>query len=297
MSDPEDDALLDEAADIFIQLRETPDDRDAISARDAFLARGPEACAAYDAVERAWTVGGGRKRNSPKLPVVIVLCLLSVGMLLWPEARIYWLADIATSHGTEEIEFTSGDVAILDADTSLVDRIGQQTRGLEILEGAAFFEVTKDDRPFRVTAGDLTVSALGTAFEVAFVGDSIVVAMNEGRVLVEAGSDSWTLEAGQKILWSADGRGKVDTVDPERVAGWRAQTLDLDGLTLGQAAAILNRRLPGDIYIPNTALAATTLTGSVNLDDPLSALRIMAAANGARVLSFAPVATLITTAN
>ncbi|MGV3637656.1 MAG: FecR domain-containing protein [Flavobacteriales bacterium] len=67
------------------------------------------------------------------------------------------------------------------------------------LNGEAYFEVQRDEeRPFVVEAGEVTVTVLGTAFEVsAFdTSSSVLVRVRHGRVRVVADGDSVVLNAG-----------------------------------------------------------------------------------------------------
>lgn len=67
------------------------------------------------------------------------------------------------------------------------------------LNGEAYFEVQRDvERPFVVEAGDVTVTVLGTAFEVsAFdTSSSVLVRVRHGKVRVVTEGDSVILEAG-----------------------------------------------------------------------------------------------------
>lgn len=67
------------------------------------------------------------------------------------------------------------------------------------LNGEAYFQVQRDmERPFVVQTGDVTVTVLGTAFEVsAFdTSSSVLVRVRHGKVRVVAEGDSVVLEAG-----------------------------------------------------------------------------------------------------
>jgi transmembrane sensor len=56
---------------------------------------------------------------------------------------------------------------------------------IRLVAGQALFRVAKDKtRPFIVTAGDRTVTALGTAFDVRLEAHKVEVTLLEGRVAV-----------------------------------------------------------------------------------------------------------------
>jgi transmembrane sensor len=73
---------------------------------------------------------------------------------------------------------------------------------LKLESGAAKFSVTPDPaRPFRVLARNVTVTVLGTVFDVAFEGNGVRVSVEQGRVRVDAGTTSRELVPGQTELF------------------------------------------------------------------------------------------------
>jgi transmembrane sensor len=73
---------------------------------------------------------------------------------------------------------------------------------LKLESGAAKFSVTPDPaRPFRVLARNVSVTVLGTVFDVAFEGNGVRVSVEQGRVRVDAGTTSRELVPGQTELF------------------------------------------------------------------------------------------------
>ncbi|MEQ6121229.1 FecR family protein [Reichenbachiella sp. MALMAid0571] len=99
-----------------------------------------------------------------------------------------------------------------------------------ILEGEAFFEVTKNkNKPFIIRSGDITTTVLGTSFNVnASPGsDKIEIAVVTGKVKVEntdAGSNSAVvyLEPNKKAVYNANTKSlnKMDFLAEEDIA-WK----------------------------------------------------------------------------
>ena len=74
---------------------------------------------------------------------------------------------------------------------------------LKLESGAAKFSVTPDaSRPFRVLARNVTVTVLGTIFDVAFEGSGVRVSVEQGRVRVDSGALSRELVPGETALFS-----------------------------------------------------------------------------------------------
>jgi transmembrane sensor len=105
---------------------------------------------------------------------------------------------ISTGVGQQStFRMTDGSVITANTATALTVAESDTRRSTTIREGEAFFEVAKNPRkPFTVTAGGVTVTALGTQFAVRTV---------EGRVDV-------TLAEGQVRNWS----GTVAAIGPQR---------------------------------------------------------------------------------
>ncbi len=92
------------------------------------------------------------------------------------------------------------------------------------LKGEAYFEVVKDSiRPFIVKSGNITTTALGTAFNVnAFNEDNIQVSLHEGKVSLAKENELETtiLLPGQQANVNRSGFS-IQTFDGEEVLAWK----------------------------------------------------------------------------
>lgn len=85
-----------------------------------------------------------------------------------------------------KVDLPDGSQITLGGGSRLEWSFTQSQRSLELLQGEALFKVAHDAaRPFRVRAGDATVVALGTVFNVRRASDHTVVAVTDGRVVVQ----------------------------------------------------------------------------------------------------------------
>ncbi|HEY0341814.1 MAG TPA: FecR domain-containing protein, partial [Steroidobacteraceae bacterium] len=88
------------------------------------------------------------------------------------------------------INLPDGSTVTLSGDTRISVAFSDKARLVELARGEALFVVAKDAiRPFKVRAGDATVIAVGTAFDVLRDSDRAIVSVTEGRVLVEPVAD------------------------------------------------------------------------------------------------------------
>lgn len=294
MPEPDRTTLLEEAADIFLMLRETPEDRSLITKREAFLARGPAERAAYEEIANAWGTAAKPRRRPRRLGTItaaMVFGLLALGF--GPGLYTSLVADIETGGAPTRIALASGDIAHLDARTAITDTSRSGARDVELLTGAAFFEVASSPRPFTVRAAGAEVRVLGTSFAVSSAAGAVWITVAEGRVEASAGQRAWTLEAGDRLKIAKSGVGAIDEVNQEAVAAWRGGRIITDGMTFGDVAAVIDRRIAGSVVILSDRVAGTRLTGGYDLARPLSALRAMAAVAEARIITVPHAVTIV----
>ncbi|WP_299851409.1 FecR domain-containing protein [uncultured Roseovarius sp.] len=91
------------------------------------------------------------------------------------------LVDLYTRFEPMQAALVSGGRLHLDAGSAITDNTDSDTRAVTLLQGAAFFDVAKNPRPFEVMVGDLRVRVRGTAFETAWIDDVIEISVSEGR--------------------------------------------------------------------------------------------------------------------
>ncbi|MEM7058162.1 MAG: FecR domain-containing protein [Pseudomonadota bacterium] len=285
--------LLEEAALIFVQLREAPDDPELIAERDIFLAKGPDARAAFEKIEDGWKVSGGRTRS--RTPTILSLVLLAA--LSWyfgaKPVQDYIVADASSGSQILETTLDSGDLAILGADSALVDETNDGIRSVRLLRGAAVFDVTSDTRPFIVTLGDAEVRVRGTVFETAYLSDVLAVSVADGTVDVSINGKLWVLTAGDRLEWTASDGAVIRSVPLTDVASWQSDELVVADAPLVHVVEVIDRRLGGDVVILGSDLARTRVSGRFDLRDPQSALRVLAATIGADYYSGAPLVSVL----
>lgn len=294
MTTPQGSKTLEEAAEIFLRLRDDPQNPELRARKSEFLARGETEREAYQKVLKSWQVTGVKKPSNPLKGIAIAAVLLGSIYLTYDPLRIRLTADARTGSETGQTILASGDRVELDAGTALVDLTDGEGRGADILAGAAFFDVTPDEKPFVVTLGELEVRVLGTAFEVAELRDTTMVTVREGTVAVKQGGETWTLQAGDRLTWNAAKGGVLEQIAQADIAPWRQDRLSTNGMRFDEVVSIIDRRLPGRIVILDPDVADTRIVGTFDLTDPLAALRTLAAIRNVRVVAAPPMVTAIT---
>lgn len=295
MSETTETELIREATEIFLSLRDNPDDPVLQGRRDAFVSRGDAERSAYAKMLQVWKVTDPGTATGPsKLPSVMLAAVLATGAFFaYEPMRVSFLADLRTDRTTTTAQLASGDQIMLDASSALIDETHGDTRDVTLLQGAAFFDVQTSDMPFSVTAGELRVEVTGTSFEVAQFDDATLVSVTEGSVRVSIDAQSWQLSAGDQLNWDKAAGVRLSQVEAEAIAAWRGNVLLSDAMTFAQIASVLERRMPGGIFITSPDLAGTTVVGTFDLSDPVASLKLLAELTDARITTLPYLATII----
>jgi transmembrane sensor len=208
---------------------------------------------------RVWRVAAG----------VAGLAVLGAAWQISPYG--YHPGDYRTGIGEQRIvELEDHSRIVIDAETRLQVRFTGDTRSVRLLHGQAEFSVAKDpSRPFKVSAGDRTVVAVGTVFTVEYLGHRMHVAMVEGRVAVLRGEASRTdLTAGEELQVTDDGRTLVTPkADLEAATAWRDGKVIFRTTPLGEAADRMNRYSHLQLRIEDPGLAAQRISGVFEAGD------------------------------
>lgn len=194
-----------------------------------------------------------------------------------PEAEFF-----QTALGEQRtITLDDGSRLTLNTDTRLSARMGEDLRHIELLRGEAFFEVTSNKaRPFEVDAGNTRVTVVGTAFNVfrrSELSSEITVAegvvrVSEQNTPTSRAAATEILHAQQRLVAGQDGFQASAAGDIRPQLAWRDGELVAREMPLAQLASELERYQALHILIADPSVAALTVSGVFQLDQPLAVL-------------------------
>ncbi|HVZ29731.1 MAG TPA: FecR domain-containing protein [Asticcacaulis sp.] len=158
---------------------------------------------------------------------------------------------VVTGIGEQRVlTLSDGSRVTVDANSMLKIAFGRDARLIDLVSGRAHFEVAKDpSRPFKVRAGDRTVTAIGTAFTVELRETKVSVTLFEGRIAVSDDTPNAVKKPPleeikpleQVVMRDGDAALPAPApVNPERALGWRDGKLFFDDEPLSEAAARMN---------------------------------------------------------
>lgn len=199
--------------------------------------------------------------------------------------------------GLEEVHLRDGSSIILGGQTKVAVAFSAQRRSVRVIAGEAWFKVAHDRKwPFVVTAGDRTVTAVGTAFLVTRDSDRIVVTVTEGTVEVSARSPAWSplrlvqrlrtrsallpvpVSRGEELTFSDDGPLRpVTPADTKAATAWTHGRLMFDDQPLRYVVETINRYSSRHVVLGPSA-AALRFSGIVadnDIDDWLRSLEVI----------------------
>lgn len=154
------------------------------------------------------------------------------------------------------------------------------TREVELLQGQAYFDVTKDAKhPFHVTvskpaSGTMNIEVLGTAFNVSAyqTDDDIQTTLVNGAVKVssENGVQGAVLKPGNQASFTTDNQLEVATVDTRVATSWIDGSFYFDKTPLPKVLDELSRWYNVKVIYKKQPKSDVTITGSFDRKSPLT---------------------------
>lgn len=234
-----------------------------ISARPAMLRLVGEAMARGHRPRFRWPLVSGLAFGAFLLVAVI--------------ADRWWMAepapslDAATAVGEQRtFALSDGSQVRLNTDTRLDARLGASERRITLDRGEALFDVAHDGaRPFLVSAGDVTVRATGTRFDIRHDSAGTLVQLFEGGVdIAVSGQPAAHLRPGQ--AWRSEGGAAqaIQRIDARRALAWTKGRVVFEATPLGDAVAEINRYTGQKVVLAAGGPANAPISGSFTTGDP-----------------------------
>ena len=219
-----------------------------------------------------------RQRRWSSYGTAAALVVLSVAVLLFNQNNELQPTVFTTGIGEQRMTaLPDGSTVNLNTRTILQVMYTKAERKIILTDGQAFFSVAHDQqRPFIVHAGDTTMRALGTEFDVYREDEFVKVAVISGMVEVTASNFSQLskaiitrkVERGKQVTLHTlenDREDKPDIVieaaDIDSVTSWRTGKLVFDQSLLIDAVREFNRYSRNKIIIGDDRLNTLEVSG------------------------------------
>jgi len=255
-----------------------------------------------------------RKRGWPvQVPFVVAAIAASITLaLVWfrgadPAVQLSPATSVSVAPAVTQRLLEDGSIVELNQDAVLTVNFTPGERRVRLQGGEAYFSVSKDPtRPFIVTAGELDVRAIGTAFNVRLRPAGVNVLVAEGHVQLTALRPHLLTLAGSKpqaagevsspVLKSKQQAEvsflpeptplKITTLSVREIdaaLAWQHRLLDFNALPLRDVVTEFNRRNHVQIILMDAELGATEISASFRSDNIDGFLRLLEAGFEARV--------------
>ncbi len=177
------------------------------------------------------------------------------------------IRDIIVTTGMGEhsrVSLPDGTALTLNAQTTVRYNLADGKRQVSI-DGEAFFEVARNpEHPFVVSANGMTVTCLGTSFDVRNYSDESTasVVLRDGKVRVNARDADLTMEPGSRVLMDRQTLAlSKHTVTPSDYTAWLNGEIKFNNQTLEEIAAELSRNYNIDLVITSDELKQERFNG------------------------------------
>lgn len=318
-------ALHRQAADWLIRLREEPDDRTTADAFEAWLDQDPAHVRAWASVSamfeaigetkpeytgewraegaaasrqfarrahRRWTQTPQRRPGRRQLGAAVAAALVCAWVA--PSAILFASADHMTGAGEMElVTLDDGSAVRLGPHSAIAVDYEPGARAVRLLAGQAWFDVKHNpDAPFRVAAGDVRTTVLGTSFDVLRIGAATAVSVQRGRVRVvdhgTAPAPTRELASGEWARLDARHRMTHGTDNPALLGAWREGQLIVRNRPVGEVIDELRPWHHGRIIVLNPALKDRRIDGVFDARDTVAALTAIVRQEGGSVRTLTP---------
>jgi transmembrane sensor len=214
--------------------------------------------------------------------------------LALPTISLRLQADHITSAGQiEQVRLADGSTVQIGPDSAIAVAYSDSGRTVRLLSGQALFDVTHDPaRPFRVEAGKVTTTVLGTSFDVGMLGNATSVAVARGHVRVEDAGATPAMKrdllAGDMIRIDTGHAVEMGKVTPQLVGGWQRGEALAENRTIASVVDEIRPWFTGRIYVTDAKLAGRRVTGIYNIKNPEQALAMIVQPYGGRITHITP---------
>lgn len=320
--------ILDEATDWLLQMTEKRGDRATRAGLEQWLAADPQHAVVWKDLNHSYDLIGdtrpelagrwrgqdvprhsrrwfrhrdasrrdaGRPRPQRRIGRKVVAAAAAVLLAVWtaPGAWVALRADHRTSTAQLQlVRLEDGSSAQLGPASAIRIRYEASERRIEILAGEALFEVRHDEaRPFRVAAGDVTTTVLGTGFDVRRLPTATEVGVRHGRVRVDSAAltgGSVVLGPGDQVAVMGTGQARTDHGSPLLIAGWARGEVNARDRTVAEVIDDIRPWYGGKIILVGNAIATKRVNGVFNPRDPAQAIRSIVAPLGGEIMQITP---------
>ena len=170
-----------------------------------------------------------------------------------------------------EVTLDDGTRIVLNIGSEIATSYTPGKRDVILVKGEANFDVAKNRaRPFVVRAGEGSVTALGTQFQVRRDKQKVSVTLLHGSVSVRTSRGSQILLPNEQAVLSGSGAITVASIDPATAMGWMEGRLRFRDTPLSEVVLQANRYSDQKIIIADQSISSIKMSGNFLAGDSAS---------------------------
>lgn len=203
------------------------------------------------------------------LAASILVVAMSVVFLILGDRQIHEYEVVAERGQKSSVTLPDGSHVWLNSASRITytSDFNKKNRNIT-LEGEAYFDVAKNKKiPFVVNASEMSITAVGTEFNVRNYSDEdeVCTTLVEGKVIASTLGCDISLTYGQEAVLNRDSGEMSFAVvsDLNHMVPWRSNEILLDGESLDNLSRILSRMYNVDVYFENDSIKTYTYTGLI----------------------------------
>lgn len=298
---------LDQALEWCVRLHDdgvTPAEREAFA---QWLAADERHEAAWQRAQQVWGASGEVAQVLASAPAVAkkarrartwtgwaaaaVVVLAVAGVTLSPAHWADYRTEVAQ---TRTWTLEDGSSIQLAPRTALDVTFSKGERRIHLYRGEAWFKVAANPaRPFVVEAGDATVQALGTAFDVKVDGNRVDVAVTEHKVRVTHPRQQQDVSEGEALHYDRDAVSAPRAVNLMQQLAWREQRLSFKDAPLAEVIEQLQAYSSSRLLVTDSTLDGLSVTAAFDTRQPQDVLESLQVILPIQVSTVGPWLTLI----
>lgn len=193
--------------------------------------------------------------------------LLVAAFLLWQYLGSDKPMIVQTTDSIQQVKLPDGTLVTLNQASSIkYETNNEQTQRLVTMIGDAYFDVERDEtKPFIISAGEVQVEVLGTAFYIDSRIDEpeVQVIVEEGSVGVKVGEQEVVLTANEKAVYQKAGQTLVEQPNGDtNFKSLQTNILEFKNTKITEVVFVLNRHFNTNITIQVTDLSNCEITAT-----------------------------------
>ncbi|HEY0274396.1 MAG TPA: FecR domain-containing protein [Chitinophaga sp.] len=217
-------------------------------------------------------------KNAWKYAATLLLGISATAgwMRMHPAQRAVPVQTLAlrTAYGEKQVFYLPDSTEVtMNANTRLLYTATDTGRREVWLDGEAYFKVkhAQGQRPFSVhTYDNVSVTVLGTAFNINSIGKQVKVVLEEGCIRLALGHDHLNnhnelyLRPGEMLTYNkTDGQYSKAAVLTSPYMAWKKGRLEMDNYNLGDAAVFMQQVFGQHLVVSDKSLLQRRISGSM----------------------------------